>query len=82
MLKWHDWLLEPSVVPIAPSNPRNTNEPLDIDYRVEDRVKEYSDTVCLWQNQLEKTYTKRSRVETAIGVCKDLGLETLGPEAE
>ena len=76
MLEWHDWLLEQSVVPIAPYNPRNTNNPLDIDYRVEDQIKEYSDTVRLWQKQLEKTYAERSRVETAIGVCKDLGLGT------
>jgi len=28
--------------------------------------------------QLEKTYYQRSRVETAIGVCKDLGLGPAG----
>jgi hypothetical protein len=57
-------------------NPRNTDEPLDIEYRVEDQIKEHSDTVRLWQRQLEATYSQRSQVETAIGVCKNLGLGT------
>jgi len=74
MLGWHDWLLAQSVVPIAPYNPRNTADPPDIEYRVEERIKEHSDTVRLWQRQLDETYTERSQVETAIGVCKDLGL--------
>ena len=76
MLDWHDHLLAQAVVPIAPYNPRNTNDPPDIDHRVEGRIKEHSDTVRLWQKQLEKAYLHRSQVETAIGVCKDLGLET------
>jgi hypothetical protein len=76
MLGWHDWLLEQSVVPISPYNPRNTDDPPDIEYRVEERIKEHSDTVRLWQRQLDETYAERSRVETAIGVCKDLGLGT------
>ena len=76
MLEWHDWLLEQSAVPISPYNPRNTDDPPDIEYRVEERIKEHSDTVRLWQRQLEETYAERSRIETAIGVCKDLGLGT------
>ena len=76
MLGWHDWLLEQSVVPISPYNPRNTDDPPDIEYRVEERIKEHTDTVRLWQRQLNETYAERSRVETAIGVCKDLGLGT------
>jgi hypothetical protein len=76
MLEWHDHLLEQAVVPIAPYNSRNTADPLDIEYRVEERIKEQSDTVRLWQKQLDETYSQRSQVETAIGVCKDLGLGT------
>ena len=76
MLEWHDHLLAQAVVPIAPYNPWNTNNPLDIDYRVEERIKEHSNTVRLWQKQLKETYSYRSQVETAIGVCKDLGLGT------
>ncbi len=78
MLEWHDHLLAQAVVPIAPYNPRNTADPLDINYRVEERIKEHSDTVRLRQKQLDKTYSHRSQVETAIGVCKDLGLGTPG----
>jgi len=76
MLEWHDHLLAQAVVPIAPYNPRNRDDPLDIDYRVEEQIKEHSDTVRLWQKQLDETYSYRSQVETAIGVCKDLGLGT------
>lgn len=70
MLEWHDHLLAQAVVPIAPYNPRNTNDPLDIGYRVEERIKEHIDTVRLWQKQLEETYSYRSQVEIAIGVCR------------
>jgi len=76
ILEWHDWLLAQSVVPISPYNPRNTDDPPDIEYRVEERIKEHSDIVRLWQRQLDETYAERSRIETAIGVCKDLGLGT------
>ena len=76
MLEWHDHLLAQAVVPVAPYNPRNTDDPLEIEYRVEDQIKQHSDTVRLWRKQLDKTYNQRSRVETAIGVCKDLGLGT------
>jgi hypothetical protein len=82
MLEWHDHLLTKAVVPIAPYNPRNTADLLDIDYRIEERIKAHSDTVRLWQKQLEETYSHRSQVETAIGVCKDLGLGTRGSGAE
>ena len=63
-------------MPIAPYNPRNTADPLDIEYYVEEQIKEYSDTVRLWQKQLDEMYSRRSQVETAIGVCKNLGLGT------
>jgi len=76
MLNWHDHLLEQAVVPVAPYNPRNTDDPLEVDYRVEDRIKEHSDTVHLRRKTLNQTYSQRSQVETAIGVCKDLGLGT------
>ena len=63
-------------MPVAPYNPRNTDDPLEIEYRVEDQIKQHSDTVRLWQKQFDKTYNQRSRVETAIGVYKDLGPRT------
>jgi len=52
----------------------DTDDPVDIDYRVEEQIKEHSDTVRLWQKQLDETYSYRSQVETAIGVCKDRDL--------
>ena len=82
MLEWHDHLLTQAVVPIVPYNPRNTNDSLNIDYCVEERIKEHSTTVRLWKKQLEETYSYRSQVEPAIGVCKDLGLGTPRSEAE
>jgi hypothetical protein len=32
-LDWHDHLLTAGVMPIAPYNPRNSDNPLDIEYR-------------------------------------------------
>ena len=78
MLEWHGHLLAQAVVQIAPSNLRNTANPLDIDYRIAERINEHSDTVRLRQTQIDKTYSNRSQVETAIGVCKNLGLGLAG----
>lgn len=33
MLDWHDLLVTAGVVSVAPYNPRNTDDPLDIEYR-------------------------------------------------
>jgi hypothetical protein len=77
LLDWHDHLLEAGVVPIAPYNPRNTTEPLDIEYRVEDRIENQSEDVRLKQSILEETYNRRSQVERTIGACNDCGLGTL-----
>ncbi|EMA56087.1 transposase IS4 family protein [Halococcus thailandensis JCM 13552] len=46
-LDWHDYLLTAGVVLIAPYNPRNTGDPLDIEYRVEERIDEHSEDVQL-----------------------------------
>jgi transposase len=78
MLAWHDDCIKEDTVPIAPYNERNATDPYDIEYRVEQRIKEHSDTVRLWQKQLEETYEERSQVERTIGACKDCGLETPG----
>ena len=63
-------------MPVVPSNPRNTNDPPDIEYRIQKRITEHSETVPVWEKQLDETYDNRSQVETAIGVCKGLGLGT------
>ncbi|TYL37234.1 hypothetical protein CV102_18135 [Natronococcus pandeyae] len=72
-------MLEQAVVPIAPYNLRN---PHDIDYCVEERIKEHSNTVRLWQTRVKETYSHRSQVETAIGVCKMSPLGPRGSEAK
>jgi len=43
ILDWHDHLLAVGVVPVVPYNPRNADDPLDIEYRVEDRIEEHSE---------------------------------------
>jgi hypothetical protein len=49
ILKWHGHLLAAGVVPIAPYNPRNTDDPLAIEHRVEDRIETHSEDVQLKQ---------------------------------
>lgn len=73
-LDWHDYLLTAGVVPIAPYNPRNTDDPLDIEYRVEDRIDEHSEDVQLKQSTLDETYNRRSGVERTNEAVKDCGL--------
>jgi hypothetical protein len=73
-LDWHDFLLTAGIVPVAPYNPRNTNEPLDIEYRVEDRINEHSEDVQLKQSVLDETYNRRTQVERTNEAVKDCGL--------
>jgi hypothetical protein len=77
ILDWHDHLLTAGVVPVAPYNPRNTDDPLDIEYRVEDRIDEHGEDVQLKQSALEKTYNRRTGVERTNDSVKDCGLGTL-----
>ena len=76
-LDWHDSLLTAGVVPIAPYNPRNTDDPKAIEYRVEDRIEGYSAAVQLKQSTLDETYNRRSGVERTNEAVKDCGLGTL-----
>jgi len=71
---WHDRLLEAGVVPIAPYNPRNTDNPLDIEYRVEDHIEEDSEDVQMKQSVLEEMYNQRTGVERTNDAVKDCGL--------
>lgn len=63
ILEWHDFLLEAGVVPIAAYNPRNMDNSLDIEYRVEDRVTEHREDISLKQSVLAETYKDRTQVE-------------------
>lgn len=74
MLEWHDRLLAAGVVPIAPYNPRNTDEPLEIEYRVEDQIEEHREDVQLKQSVLDETYNRRTQVERTNDAVKDCGL--------
>ncbi|WEL28118.1 Transposase, IS5 family (plasmid) [Haloferax volcanii] len=74
ILDWHDHLLAAGVVPIAPYNPRNTDDPKDIEYRVEDRIEEHSEDVQLKRSILDETYNNRTEVERTNDAVKDCGL--------
>lgn len=56
--------------------PRNTDDPLDIEYRIEDRIKTHTEGVHLEQSVLAKTYNRRTQVERTIDASKDCGLGT------
>ena len=71
---WHDSCGQQVVVPIVPYNPRNTDDPKDIEYRVEDRIEGHSAAVQLKQSTLEETYNRRSGVERTNEAVKDCGL--------
>jgi hypothetical protein len=74
ILDWHDHLLAAGVVPIAPYNPRNTDDPKEIKYRIEDRITEQSEDVQLKQSVLDETYNHRTGIERTNDAVKDCGL--------
>jgi len=74
IIRWHDHLLAVGVVPIAPYNPRNTDDPLDIEYRVEARIEEHGEDVQLKQSVLDETYNHRTGVERTNDAVRDCGL--------
>lgn len=78
MQAWHDHLIEEGVVPIAPYNQQNADDPYDIEYRIDQRITEHSDTVRLWPKEFKETYKKRSQVVRTICACKDCGLKPPG----
>ena len=73
-LNWHDHLLDAGVVPVAPYNARNTDNPKDIEYRVEDRIEEHSENVQLKLPTLDETYNRRTGIERTNDAVKDCGL--------
>jgi hypothetical protein len=70
----HDHLLTARVVPVAPYNARNTNDPKHIEYRVEDRIEQHSKNIQLKQFTLDETYNCRTGVERTNESVKDCGL--------
>ncbi len=73
-LEWHDHLLTAGVVPVAPYNPRNTDDPKDIEYRIKDRIEKHSKDVRLKQSMLDETYNRWSGVERTNESVKGCGL--------
>ena len=82
MLEWHDHQLEQAVVPVAPYNLRNTDDPLDIEYRVKEQIKEHSDTVRLWQCQLEETTHSTHGLKQRSASVRISVSDPWGPEVE
>jgi len=54
--------LTAGVVPVAPYNPQNTDDPKGIEYRIEDPITEHSEDVQLKQSTLDETYNRRTGV--------------------
>ncbi|EMA46015.1 transposase ISH11 [Halococcus saccharolyticus DSM 5350] len=73
-LDWYDLLLDAGVVPIAPYNSQNTDDPLDIEYRVEDRIENHSKDVQLKRSVLDETYNRQTQVERINDAVKNCGL--------
>jgi len=69
-LDWHDHLLAAGIVPVALYNARNTDDPKEI----EDRIEQHSEDVQLKQSTLDETYNRRTGVERTNGSVKDCGL--------
>lgn len=53
---WHDLLLTAEIVPIDSYNPRNADDPPNIEYRTEDCITKHNEEIKLTQSMLEETY--------------------------
>jgi hypothetical protein len=80
-LDWHDHLLDAGVVPVAPYNARNTDDPKDIEYRIDDRITEHSQDIQMEQSTLDKTYNRRSGVGRTNESVKAVASGVRSPEA-
>jgi hypothetical protein len=73
-IEWHDPCGQQVVVPVAPHNARNTDDPKDIEYRIEERIETHSEDVQPKQSTLDETYNRRTGVERTNESVKDCGL--------
>jgi hypothetical protein len=78
ILNWPDILLQQHVRPAPPYNHRDTDHPLDIEYRIEDRITDRFDDIGVSQTQLHETYADRHRSKYTINVYKQGGLGRVG----
>ncbi len=60
-LDWHNDLIEEAVVSVVTYNPRNTDDPKDIEYRVEDCIDEHNEGLHLQKSMLETRTTAGHR---------------------
>ena len=77
IVELQEQLLDDNVLPVITYNPRNTDEPLDIAYRVEHLVQQRTDDVKLDRKGLDNDFRMRPAVENANNVLKQLGLEDI-----
>jgi hypothetical protein len=77
----NDFLLPAGIVPIARHKPRNTDDPLDIEYGVEDRFEKHSEDVQLKRSVLDETYNRRTRSNGPIMRPRTATSGTSAPEA-
>ena len=68
-------------IPIAPYNPRNTDDPLDIEYRVEDRLDEHTEDISLKQLLLDETTVTGRKWNEQTKPARIAALGTFRPEA-
>jgi len=70
-------IIDEHILPVITYNPRNTDHPLDVKYRVEDLVHRRTDKVTLNRKELDRVYRRRGAVENTNNVLKQMGLEDL-----
>lgn len=75
IVELQEQLLNEKVLPVFTYNPRNTDEPLDIKYRIEHLVQQRTERVKFDRKSLDNDFKMRSAVENANNVLKQLGLE-------
>lgn len=77
IVELQEQLIDEHILPVITYNPRNTDHPLDIKYRVEDLVHRRTDKVTLNRKELDRVYRRRGAVENTNNVLKQMGLEDL-----
>jgi len=77
IVEMQEKLMDDHILPIITYNSRNTDNPLDVKYRVENLVQKRTDKVTFNRKELDKVYRKRCSVENTNNVLKQMGLEDL-----
>lgn len=64
-------------MPVAPYNARNTDNPKDVEYRVEDQIEEHSKNVQLRLSTVDETYNHWRGVERTNDAVKHYRHDTV-----